>query len=75
MAEQAKVSSIDAIEAFRSALLIYASKMKPLLDASDEVGVQDANSRCRREKPRHKQWHGDGTGGRGLEKRAARERA
>ncbi len=38
MAEQAKVSSIDAIEAFRSALIVYASKMKPLLeDATDEV--------------------------------------
>jgi hypothetical protein len=35
---EAKVSSIDAIEAFRAALIVYASKMKPLLeDASDEA--------------------------------------
>ncbi len=35
---EAKVSSIDAIEAFRAALIVYATKMKPLLeDASDEA--------------------------------------
>jgi hypothetical protein len=38
MNEQAEVSSIDAIADFRNALLIYISKVRPLLDdASDEV--------------------------------------
>src|SRR3954467_13567039 len=38
MPEKAHVSSIDAIESFRAALLIYLSKTRPVLDdASGEV--------------------------------------
>lgn len=38
MADQAEVTSIDAIADFRTALLIYISKVRPLLDDStDEV--------------------------------------
>ena len=38
MAEQAHVSSIDAIEAFRAELLAYVSKTRPIVeDACDEV--------------------------------------
>lgn len=38
MAETAHVASVDAIEAFRAKLIVYAAKMAPLLeDAIDEV--------------------------------------
>jgi hypothetical protein len=38
MSERAEVSSIDAIAAFRTAMLVYISKVRPLLDDSaDEV--------------------------------------
>src|SRR5688572_11598136 len=38
MSDRAEVSSIDAIADFRAALLIYISKVRPLLDDSaDEV--------------------------------------
>ena len=38
MPGEANVKSIDAIERFRAALLVYAAKAKPLLDdANDEV--------------------------------------
>jgi hypothetical protein len=38
MADRAHVSSVDAIESFRSALLVYLSKVRPILDdACDEV--------------------------------------
>ncbi len=38
MPEQAHVSSVDAIDLFRAALLVYVSKAKPVLeDACDEV--------------------------------------
>src|SRR5207248_10353360 len=38
MAERAHVTSVDAIESFRAALIAYLGKARPLLeDASDEV--------------------------------------
>src|SRR5437867_1204190 len=38
MADRAHVTSIDAIERFRAALLVYLSKVRPILDdACDEV--------------------------------------
>ena len=38
MADQAYVTSVEAIDLFRASLLVYVSKVKPLVeDACDEV--------------------------------------
>jgi len=40
MAEQAQVTSIEAIEAFRAALIVYLSQMRPVLEEAGRGGIQ-----------------------------------
>jgi hypothetical protein len=40
MAEQAQVTSIEAVEAFRAALIVYLSQMRPVLEEAGRDGMR-----------------------------------
>ena len=53
MAERAQVSSIDALEAFRSNLVIYVSKARPALE---EVSAEVVRTRAWLETEKRAYW-------------------
>src|SRR5882762_10266470 len=55
MAGQAQITSVEALEAFRSDLIVYLSQMKPVLD---EIGSDVVRMKFWLQNEQHQHWEG-----------------